>query len=104
MADKKFKIVTKSDNFIYFVAMCDEDVQWHFNVGLKSTALYDSWTSWDYSKVFKHEISGLYVIAQFKLSIRHHPNYMRLTPCENSPYKTQGLRNLLSKRNKKSHY
>ena len=74
MADKKFKIITKSDNFIYFVTMCDEDVQWHFNVGLKSAAQF---YSWDYSKVFKHEISGLYVIAQFKLSIRHQPNYMR---------------------------
>ncbi len=88
MADKKFKIITKSDNFIYFVTLCDEDAQWHFNVGLKSAAHFHSW---DYSEVFKHEISGLYVIAQFKLSIRHQPNYMRLTPCENSPYKLKDL-------------
>ena len=33
---KKFKIITKSHNFIYFVTRCDEDTEWHFNVGLKS--------------------------------------------------------------------
>ena len=69
MADKKFKIITKSDNFIYFVTLCEENTQWHFNVGLKAAALFESWASLDYSKVFKHEISGLYVIAQFKLII-----------------------------------
>lgn len=75
MAEKKFKIIAKSDNFIYFVTQCDESADWHFNVGLKTTAhLY----SWDYSKVFKHEISGLFVIAQFKLSLRHQPNYINV--------------------------
>ena len=102
MADKKFKIITQSDNFIYFVTMCEENADWHFNVGLKSAALYDSWASLDYSKVFKHEISGLYVIAQFKLSIRHQPNYMRLTPCENSPYKLKDLETCYQKEIKKA--
>ena len=30
MAEKKFKIIAKSDNFIYFVTQCDESADWHF--------------------------------------------------------------------------
>lgn len=68
--------------------MCDCYAQWHFNVGLKTAAQFHSW---DYSKVFKHEISGLYVIAQFKLSLRHQLNYIRLNACDNSSYKLKDL-------------
>ena len=99
MAEKKFKIITQSDNFIYFVTRCDEGTDWHFNVGLKSAAHF--W-AWKYDKTFKHEISGLYVIAQFKLSLRHQPNYMRLAACDNSPYKLKDLESCYQKEIKKS--
>ena len=85
---KKFRVITKSDNFIYFVTLCEEKAEWHFNVGLKTVAHF--WAG-KYDKIFKHEISGLYVIAQFKLGLRHQPNYMKLNPCENSPYKLKDL-------------
>lgn len=86
--NKNFKIITKSKNFIYFVTKCDEGADWHFNVGLKGMAYFETYK---YDKIFQHEISGLYVIAQFKLSLRHQPNYMRLNTCENSPYKLKDL-------------
>ena len=99
MAEKKFRIITKSDNFIYFVTQCDEGADWHFNVGLKFAAHF---LAWKYDKIFKHEISGLYVIAQFKLSLRHQPNYMRLTSCDNSPYKLKDLEPCYQKEIKKA--
>lgn len=88
MAEKKFKVINKSNNFIYFVTRCEENAEWHFNVGLKTAAHF--W-AWKYDKMFQHEISGIYVILQFKLSLRHQPNYMRLTACKSSPYKLKEL-------------
>ena len=85
---KNFRVINKSANFIYFVTKCDEGAEWHFNVGLKTAALF--WAG-KYNKIFKYEISGLYVIAQFKLGLRHQPNYMRLNACENSPYKLKDI-------------
>ena len=96
---KNFRVINKSDNFIYFVTKCDEGAEWHFNVGLKTGAHFWAWKK---KKMFQHEVSGLYVVLQFKLSLRHQPNYMRLTTYKNSPYKLKDFEPQIQKEIKKA--
>ena len=85
--NKTFKIITQSKNFIYFVTQNDEDSDWYFNVGARPFSAY-----FMFENYFEDEASGLQVIMQIKLSLRHQPNYMRLTVCKTSPNKMKDLK------------
>jgi len=85
MQNKKFKIVTKSKHFIYFVTEENENKNWCLKIAVKNR----------YKTKFKKAIvdikSGYNLILKIKLAIRHQPNYMKLNLYNDSPYKMKEL-------------
>lgn len=85
MADKQFKIVTKSKHFIYFVTEEDENTNWCLKIAVK-----DRFAS-KFKKAVVDETTGYKVILKIKLAIRYQPNYMKLNAYNDSPYKMKDL-------------
>ena len=84
---RQFKIITKSENFIYYVTREESNTNWHFKIA--------TGVNYGINEVFykpeTDEKSGLKVILKIKLGLRHHPNYMKLNTSSDSPYKMQDL-------------
>lgn len=85
MTNKKFKIVTKSKHFIYFVTEEDNNINWCLKIAPKERFINK------FKNAVIDETFGYHTILKIKLAIRHCPNYMKLNTYNNSPYKMKDL-------------
>lgn len=84
---RQFKIITKSENFIYYVTREESNTNWYFKIA--------TGVNYGINEVFyktkTDKKSGLKVILKIKLGLRHHPNYMKLNTSSDSPHKMKDL-------------
>ncbi len=85
----KYKIITKSKNFIYYVTEEESNTNWHFKIGLGVGVNMGGNST--FPKAETDEKSGLKVILKIKLGLRHLPNYMKLNTRIDSPYRMKDL-------------
>ena len=81
MAEKQFKIVTKSKHFIYFVTEEDKNENWCLKIAVKNRFANK------FKKAVIDETSGYKVILKIILALPMGRHYMRFSAYKDSPYK-----------------